>query len=135
MKPFALKIVTPDGIEFDGMAESVLVRTIDGDVEILAGHTDFISSVSVGRTRVISEGKTLLASSSGGFISVTREGVILSLMTFEFSENIDLDRARRAKERAEQRIKDAESERSVEIAKAKLARAISRINVAEGTKR
>ena len=41
MKPFHIEIVTPDGLAYDGEVESLLVRTDDGDVEILCGHTDF----------------------------------------------------------------------------------------------
>ena len=38
MKPFPLKIVTPDGLQFEGQAEELIVRTITGDMGILAGH-------------------------------------------------------------------------------------------------
>ena len=51
MKEFKLQIVTPDGIEYDGMAESVLVRTDDGDVQILAGHVNYMASLGTGRAK------------------------------------------------------------------------------------
>jgi F-type H+-transporting ATPase subunit epsilon len=130
MRSFHLEIVTPDGTAFDGEAESLLVRTDNGDVEILASHTDYIASVGTGRARIIAGGKERLASSSGGFLTVESGNVRLVAITFEFADEIDLDRARRAKEAAEATIAAARDDKSVELAKAKLQRALSRINVA-----
>ena len=131
MKPFHLEIVTPDGSAFNGQAESLLVRTDDGDVEILAGHTDFLASVGTGRARITVDGGERFASCSGGFLTVSGGEVKLVAVTFEFADDIDLDRAERAKENAEAAISAAKDERAVSIAKAKLARAISRISVAK----
>jgi F-type H+-transporting ATPase subunit epsilon len=130
MRQFPLEIVTPDGVMWKGDAESLLVRTHDGDVEILAGHADYIASVATGRARIITGGAERFASTAGGFLSVTREGVKLVAITFEFAENIDLDRAKQARERAEEAISRAKDDRDIALAKAKLKRAISRINIA-----
>ncbi len=130
MTPFHLQIVTPDGLVFDGEAESLLVRTDDGDVEILARHTDFLASVAIGRARIRTEGKDVYASASGGFLSVSRGEVKLVAITFEFADQIDLNRARAAKEKAEAAIAKANGDREERLAKAKLARALNRINVA-----
>jgi len=131
MNSFHLEIVTPDGLAFGGDAESLLVRTDDGDVEILRGHADYIATVAIGRTRLIVAGVTRYASSAGGFLSV-KDGVVrLVTTTFEFADEIDLERAKRAKERAEERLRDAKAERDVELANARLMRALNRINVAE----
>ena len=101
MKECKLRIVTPDGVKFDGLAESVLVKCASGDVEIMAGHADYFASLATGRTRIIAGGKTMLASSSGGFLSVERGEVSIVAITLEFSDEIDLERAERAKELAE----------------------------------
>ena len=93
MKPFHLEIVTPEGAAFSGEAESLLVRTSDGDVEILAGHTDYIAAVGIGRARIIADGKSRVASCAGGFLTVAGGEVKLVAITFEFSEDIDLKRA------------------------------------------
>ena len=130
MKAFHIRIVTPDGLEYDGQVESLLVRTDDGDVEILAGHTDLLASIDTGRARLLIDGKKRFASVNGGFLSVCGGEVNLCAITFEFADEIDLARAERAKAEAEdklQTIKDAKAER---IVKAKLARAASRIKVA-----
>ena len=130
MNPFHLEIVTPDGAAFVGEVESLLVRTDDGDVEILRGHTDYLASVGTGRARITVDGKERLASCSGGFLTVHNGEVKLVAITFEFAEDIDLARAKAAKENAEAALADAKDERAVSLAKAKLSRAMSRISVA-----
>lgn len=129
MREFHIEIVTPDGLEYDGSVESLLVRTDEGDVEILAGHADLLASVGTGRARLIIGGKNRFASVSGGFLSVSGDKVRLCAITFEFADQIDVLRAERAKEKAEKALKTAKDERDERVAKAKLARAASRINV------
>ena len=131
MTNFKLEIVTPDGLAFSGEAESLLVHTDDGDVEILAGHMDYMASVSTGRARIIVGGVSKYASCSGGFLTVTRDGARLAAVTFEFAENIDLDRAKKAKERAEAKLAAETNEREIALAKARLERALTRIKVAD----
>lgn len=130
MKEFHLQIVTPDGISFDGMAESLLVRSEMGDVEIMAGHADLFSSLGIGRARIKANGESRIGSAAGGFISVAKGEVKLVATTFEFKDAIDLERARAAKENAEAKLKNAKNGKEITLAKAKLARAINRINVA-----
>ena len=130
MKEFHLQIVTPDGIAFDGMAESLLVRSEMGDVEIMAGHADLFSSLGIGRAKVKANGDSRVGSAAGGFISVAKGEVKLVATTFEFKDSIDLNRAKAAKEKAEAKLKNAKDEKEITLAKAKLARAINRINVA-----
>ena len=132
MREFHLQIVTPDGLAFDGAAQSITVYTDDGDVQILAGHVDYMGSVATGRTRIIlPDGTAREASTSGGILSVARNEVRLVAVTFEFSEDIDLDRARAAKEKAERALADARDRRAAEIAEARLRRALNRISVGE----
>ena len=130
MRKFHLEIVTPDGIEYDGEVESLLVRTDDGDVEILAGHTDLLASIGVGRARLLIDGKPRFAFASGGFLSVSGGAVRLCAITFEFADQIDVKRAEAAKAKAENALEAANDERDVRIAKAKIARAAGRIRVA-----
>ena len=130
MREFKLEVLTPDGVAFDGVAESLLLRTDDGDVEILAGHVDYMASVGTGRARILTGGEEKLASASGGFVTVEGGKVRLIATTFEFAEDIDLARAERAKAKAEEMLRRAESEKAEEVAKAKLKRAISRIGIA-----
>jgi F-type H+-transporting ATPase subunit epsilon len=136
MTPFHLDIVTVYGSFYSAEVESLLVHTDDGDVEILAGHADFLASVATGRARIIEAGgKVRTASCSGGFLTVNKRAVKLVSSTFEFSDEIDLERAVAAKEKAERAIERATDNREIAVAKAKLQRALSRIEVAEIEKR
>lgn len=130
MKEFHIEIVTPDGIEYEGNVESLLVRADDGDIEILAGHADLLAPLGTGRARLLIDGKPRFASASGGFLSVNGGKVRMCAITFEFADQIDLKRAEHAKERAEAALKSAKDDRDERIVKAKLARAASRIKVA-----
>ena len=131
MRDFHLQIVTPDGQIFDGNAESILVRTENGDVEIMAGHADYFATLGTGRAKLTSSAGAREAATSGGFISVKNGKVKLVCTTFEFSDQIDLARAEAAKEKAEAAIKKATDDKALDVAKAKLARALNRISVAK----
>lgn len=131
MREFHLQIVTPDGSVFDGNAEAILVRTDGGDVEIMRGHADYFAAVGIGRAKLTANGTSRDASAAGGFISVKDGEVMLVCTTFEFADEIDLNRAKAAKLRAEEAISNSHDDKSLRIAKAKLARAINRINIAE----
>ena len=131
MKSFNLKVVTPDGLLFDSKVESLLVRTDDGDVEFLAGHIDYMASLGTGRARIKTDGKDRYASVSGGFVTVKGGEVKLVAITFEFAENIDLERARAARDNARAKISEATDDKVLMLAKAKLQRALNRIDVAE----
>ena len=131
MKDFHLQIVTPDGIEFDGNATSLLIKCSEGDVEILANHTDLFASLAIGRARIKTADGQRLASTSGGFISVLGGECKVVCTTFEFADDIDVARAKRAKENAEAQIQSAKDDETLECARLKLMRAINRINVAD----
>ena len=131
MKNFNLKVVTPDGLMFDSDVESLLVRTDDGDVEFLAGHIDYMASLGTGRARIKQDGKDRYASVSGGFVTVKGGEVKLVAVTFEFRENIDLARAKAARDDAKAKISASTDDKTLRLAKAKLQRALNRIGVAE----
>ena len=70
MTSFPLKIVTPDGLIFDGQAEEIVVRTTSGDIGILAGHVNCVAPLGMGRATVIIDGKRRYAACIGGMVSV-----------------------------------------------------------------
>lgn len=131
MKEFHIEIVTPDGLAYEGMIESLLVNTSEGTVEFLAGHIDYVTALGIGKIRIKENGKDRFASVSGGFVTVSQSEVKLVAITFEFAENIDIDRAKLAKQRATDVIATSKDSKAVEIAKLKLQRALSRIKVYE----
>ena len=131
MSEFALKIVTPDGLIYDGMAERLTVRSTTGDIGILAGHAPCVAPLGMGRATVIADGKKRYAACIGGMLSVSKECVTLVPTTFEFAEDIDAARAEASYQWA-QAILDSKnaSETEVKLAEAKLRRALVRRSVA-----
>lgn len=130
MNEFHLQIVTPDRLIFDGDAEAILVRTEQGDVEIMRGHVDYFATLGIGRAKLTLKGVSKEASAAGGFVSVKGGEVKLVCTTFEFADEIDINRAKEAKLRAEETLSHETDDKAIRIAKAKLARAINRINIA-----
>ncbi len=131
MSGFRLQIVTPDGSVYDGQAEALRLRTSEGYVSIRAGHADYIAALDIGMVSVTKNGTTRDAACGGGFVSVEKGEVRLVATTFEYADDIDVERAESAKKRAEERLAQAREERDIAIAKAKLSRALNRIDVAE----
>lgn len=134
--PFHLQIVTPDGSEFDGQASRVIVRTIAGDVAIMAKHTNYCTALGMGEARVtMGDGSVRTAACMGGMLNVMKGEVRLIATTWEWKGNIDLERARASKARAEKLLADRDrdklSEREVTLAEARLKRALVRSDVAE----
>ena len=131
MTPFKLKIVTPDGLIYDGQAEKLIVRTIGGDVCILARHMDYVAPLGMGQAIVEANGKRRTAACIGGMLSVSNNEVTLVPTTFEWAESIDATRAEASRERAEKILqsKDA-SGTEIQLAQARLHRALVRKNVA-----
>lgn len=131
MTPFKLKIVTPDGMIFDGEAEKLIVRTIGGDVCILARHMDYVAPLGMGMAIVESAGNRRTAACIGGMLSVSGGDVNLVPTTFEWAEQIDLDRVMRSHERADKILKDTgASDTEIALAQARLHRALVRKSVA-----
>lgn len=131
MTTYHLQIVTPDGSFYDGDAERLIVRTIDGDVCILAKHIPYVTALGMGAARVTIDGKDRQAAVNGGLLTVTADHVRLVATTFEWAEDIDAARAARAKEEAERRIASARDVHELQLAKAKLSRALVRLSVSQ----
>ena len=131
MSTFHLQIVTPDGGFFDGEAERVSVRTIDGEAAVLGNHIPYVTALGTGEARVVVDGQTRRAAASGGMLAVTPGHVRVVATTFEWAEEIDVERAKRAKEDAEQRIQNAKDPHELQLAKARLSRAQVRLTVAK----
>ena len=131
MTPFQLKIVTPDGLFFDGQAEELIVRTTSGDLGILAGHINCVAPLGMGRATVIVDGKRRYAACIGGMVSVVGGVVTLVPTTFEWAETIDEARAEASRLRAETALRNKNaSDTELQLAQARLHRALVRKSVA-----
>lgn len=133
MTPFDLKIVTPDGLEFEGQAEQLIVRTTSGDLGILAGHMDCVAPLGMGRATIVMDGKRRYGACIGGMLSVIGGKATLVPTTFEWAENIDVQRADASYDRARSILDDRNStDTEIRLAEARLKRALVRKGVASG---
>lgn len=132
MADFHLKIVSPDGVFYDGDAHQLSLRSIDGDVAVLAGHIPYLTAVGIGECRVYTsnDAEPRRAACCGGLLNVTREGVFLAPTTFEWAEDIDAERAEAAKQKALSKIEDPKNDAAKKLAQIKLQRAELRLKIA-----
>ncbi len=131
MKPFTLKIITPEKVFFDGETEQIIVRTTEGDMGVLAGHESFVSDLPAGPFRVKIDGNFKIAAISGGVLKISKESTTILAMAAEWADEIDLDWAKRSQEDAQKRLKETTSDFEQRLAEAKLKRAVNRINISQ----
>ena len=130
MATFQLKIVTPDGVSFDGEAQKLVVRTTAGDVGILSRHAAYLAPLEIGAVKVTdAEGNMRIAACSGGMVSFADEVATVVAQTFEWAEEIDVARAERALARAKACMENKETDKDICMAEIKIKRALNRINV------
>ena len=131
MTSFPLKIVTPDGLLYDGNAEQIVVRTTSGDMGIQAGHINCVAPLGMGQAMILSNGQRRYGACIGGMLSVLNGQVTLVPTTFEWSDQIDLARAQASAQRAQTVLQDKSAlQADVNIAEARIKRALIRQNVA-----
>ena len=105
MRTFPLRIGTPDGLLFEGEVQRIVCRSITGDLAILAGHCNFCTALGMGEAHVILEnGTSRSAACIGGMLTVMDGNCSLLATTWEWQEDIDADRAGKAKERAQEKL-------------------------------
>lgn len=131
MTAFPLKIITPDGVRFDGQAEELIVRTTTGDMGFLAKHTNCVAPLGMGKATVVVEGKKRYGACIGGMVSVVDGSVSLVPTTFEWAEDIDVSRAERSYEKAQTMLQNKNAkDTDIRLAQARLRRALVRKSVA-----
>ncbi len=131
MTAFPLKIVTPDGLRYDGSVEELIVRTTTGDLGVLASHVNCVAPLGMGRSTVIIDGQRRYGACIGGMLSVVNGEATVVATSFEWAEDIDLPRAESSYQRAQEVLsrKDA-SDTDIKLAQARLRRALIRKSVA-----
>ena len=131
MPAFALEVVTPERVAYSGQVASLQAPGSEGSFGVLAGHIPLLTSLQIGRLRFVEEdGNEVKMAISGGFVEVGREQVAVLAETAERVEEIDVERAESARQRAEERLARAQEEQiDVARAQAALARAINRIRI------
>ena len=131
MTAFPLKILTPDGVAYDGTVTAVSCRTIDGQIQLLANHIDYTTALGMGEAHITREdGTKRRAACMGGMVSMIDGECRLLATTCEWAEDIDKERAERSKARAEAILAQKADAREMELAQARLKRALVRSSVA-----
>ena len=129
MATFHLQIVTPDAVKFDGQAERVIVRTVTGDMCVLAGHIDYTAPLAIGGAKVVdADGNERKAACNSGFIAVTGGEVSIASTTFEWADEIDRERAEASRAKAEKALNGMKNDQAeFALADARLRRALARL--------
>jgi F-type H+-transporting ATPase subunit epsilon len=97
-----VELVSPERILYSGDAEMVVCRTVDGgEIAFLSGHAPFLGALGEGMVRIKTSSGEEVAAVHGGFVEVRDNRVIVLSDVAELAADIDVDRARRAKEAAE----------------------------------
>ncbi|MBR0416359.1 MAG: ATP synthase F1 subunit epsilon [Firmicutes bacterium] len=135
MNTFHLTIVTPDGCKFDGDVESVQMPASEGSVQVLAHHVNYVTTLGMGPASVGSDGEHRKAACIGGMFSITDNVARLIAASFEWADEIDVDRAKAALKRAEAQLEKADifpAEKT--LAEAAKARALVRLSLCDAKK-
>src|SRR4030067_3418176 len=132
-QPFFLDVVTLKKVVFSEPIESVIAPGTAGHFGIIAGHTPFVSSLQTGITKITkANGEKFNLSTSGGFLMTDGKKVILLAESAGGPEEIDVNRAQRAKERAEKRLAGKNPDTDIDRARTALLRAINRLKLSGG---
>ncbi|MDR0266712.1 F0F1 ATP synthase subunit epsilon [Paenibacillus sp.] len=131
MSTFLLEIVTPDHVAYSGEVESLTVRGVEGDMGILPGHIPMVTPLQVAPLIVRTGKKTSQIAVNGGFVEIRKDKVVVLAESAEVAEEIDLQRAEAAKERAERRLAVSSKQDEIDFRRAEISlkKAMNRINV------
>lgn len=127
-----LDVVTPKRQVVDEQVDILVAPGTEGEFGVLAGHIPFLSTLNPGELRFTKDGQVEYMVVTGGFAEVQPDKVTVLAETAELAREINLDRAMKAKERAEERLRQTKSEELDYIrAQAALQRALARLKVAQ----
>ncbi|MCK9294783.1 MAG: F0F1 ATP synthase subunit epsilon [Desulfobulbaceae bacterium] len=129
-----LEVVTPSGPIVSDDVDIVSAPGYGGDFGVLANHAPFLSTIKIGSLIYKKDGRDNYLMVSGGFCEVSNNKITFLVESAEAGQQIDVDRALRAKERAEKRLAEAKTQAekiNTTRAQAALQRAIARLKVAE----
>ncbi len=132
MVALRLEIVTPDQVVLSSDVEYVGAPGVDGEFGVLAGHIPLLTALSIGTLVYRIGNKDYMAFVAGGFAEVADNKITILAQAAELAENIDVERAEKAKARAEERLQNAKHQDGIDIVRAENAmkRALTRLRIA-----
>lgn len=131
MKTIHVSVVTPDGPVYEADVEMVSTKAQSGELGILPGHIPLVAPLQIGAVRLKKGSSTELVAVSGGFLEVRPDKVTILAQAAEKAEEIDVERATEARQRAEQRLQGKQDDVDFKRAELSLKRAINRIEVGQ----
>ena len=133
MATFPLELVTPERLLFSEEVQSIRAPGVDGSLGVLAGHAPLLTELTTGLIKVtLTDGSEALIATSGGFLQVNKDKVVILADTAELSEEIDVERARTAAANARQLLEvPGSSSIDPEELRVSIERAENRIRVAQ----
>jgi F-type H+-transporting ATPase subunit epsilon len=127
-----LEIITPAKIVFKGNIESVTIPGVEGSFQVLKNHAPLISVFEIGLVKIKADANTTkYFATGGGTVEVLNNNVLVLADSLEAVEEIDIERARRARDRAEERLANKTDDTNLDRARGALARAINRLTLVE----
>ena len=128
MNTFFVEVLASDRRFFEGRVEALVVPCPDGEKEILAHHEDILLAVTTGEMRIKPvDGEWMKAICGPGFVQMANNRAIMLVETAERPDEIDIRRAKRAKEKAEEELRQKQSIQEYHASQAALARALTRL--------
>jgi len=132
MAGLILEIITPNKIAYNSEVQSVTVPGTEGSFQVLKNHAPLMSTFEIGEVKVeLANDEHKYYATGGGTVEVLDNHVLVLADSLEEIENIDIERARIAKERAENRLAHKTDTTDVERAEHALLRAINRLKLVE----
>jgi len=131
---FNLEIVTPERSFFSGEVEMVILKTPEGEMGVLKGHTPMVVAVAVGAIKIKKDGEWLEALLTEGFMEVRLDKTVVLIDTAEWPNEIDINRAKAAMQRAEERLQRQMGQTEHVRSQAAMARALARLKVTKEIK-
>lgn len=129
-KTFRLEIISPDRIFYTNDVLMVEYNTVEGEVGVYAEHIPMTQIIAPGRLIITEENGQRTAALLSGFVEITPDKVTILAEAVEWPQNIDIARAERARDRAQQILSAEKDEQTLLLAEAALKRALVRLDIA-----
>lgn len=129
-KTFRLEIISPDRIFYTNDVLMVEYNTVEGEVGVYAEHIPMTQIIAPGRLIITEENGQRTAALLSGFVEITPDKVTVLAEAVEWPQNIDIARAERARDRAQQILSAEEDEQTLLLAEAAFKRALVRLDIA-----
>ena len=131
MKTLTVSVVTPDGPVLEDSFEMVSCKAESGELGVLPGHIPLVAPLSISAVRLKRENHVEQLAVNGGFMEVRPDKVTILAQSAEKPTDINIQRAKEAKERAERRLQSKQDSIDFQRAELALKRAMNRLNVSQ----